>query len=103
MRCPQSQIVLTKILPAFDPSKEVGTKVREINDALDGLKLEADAHVRVLDLWKDFANADGTLKTELYSDQHLHLGPAGYDVLAANLKSVLAKLTELQVDFIESK
>ena len=103
MRCPQSQIVLTKILPAFDPSKEVGAKVREINDALEGLKLEADAHVRVLDLWKDFANADGTLKTELYSDQHLHLGPAGYEVLAARLKPVVAKLTDPPVDFSEPK
>jgi hypothetical protein len=57
----------------------------------------------VLDLWNDFTNADGTLKTELYSDQHLHLGPAGYDVLAAKLKSVVAKLTEPPGDFIESK
>ncbi len=26
LRCPQSQIVLIKVLPAFDPSKEVGAK-----------------------------------------------------------------------------
>ncbi len=48
--------------------------------------LDADAQVRVLDLWTDFTNADGTLKTELYSDKHLHLGPAGYAVYAERLK-----------------
>jgi platelet-activating factor acetylhydrolase IB subunit beta/gamma len=89
MRCPKSRILLVKVLPAFDPSKEVGAKVREINPALDALKLERDPQVQVLDLWRDFTNADGTLKTELYSDGHLHLGPAGYEVLASKLKPAL--------------
>jgi lysophospholipase L1-like esterase len=91
-RCPDSRIVLVKILPAFDPAKEVGAKVREMNAALDGLKLESDAKVRVLDLWADFTNADGTIKTELYSDGHLHLGPAGYEVFASKLKPLLGTL-----------
>ncbi|MCX7006200.1 MAG: GDSL-type esterase/lipase family protein, partial [Kiritimatiellaeota bacterium] len=92
LRCPQSQIVLVKILPAFNPTKEVGAKVREINAALAALKLDADAHVHVLDLWSHFTNPDGTLKTALYSDQHLHLGPAGYEVFAAKLKPVVDSL-----------
>ena len=92
LRYPQSQIVLVKILPAFDPAKEVGAKVREINLALGAVKLDADAHLHVLDLTRDFTNADGTLKTELYSDQHLHLGPAGYEVFASRLKQGMAKL-----------
>jgi hypothetical protein len=92
-RCPESQIVLVKILPAFDPAKEVGAKVREMNAALDALKLESDPKVRVLVLWADFTNADGTLKTELYSDKHLHLGPAGYEVFASKLKPLLEILT----------
>ncbi|MCY2990198.1 MAG: GDSL-type esterase/lipase family protein [Planctomycetota bacterium] len=92
MRCPQSQIVLVKILPAFDPSKEVGAKVREINAALDGLKLDVDPHVHILDLWSEFTNADGTLKTALYSDGHLHLGAAGYEVFASRLKPVVQEL-----------
>jgi lysophospholipase L1-like esterase len=92
LRCPQSQIVLVKILPAFDPSKETGAKVREINAALDGLKLDVDPHVHVLDLWSDFTNPDGTLKIALYSDGHLHLGAAGYEVFAAKLKPVVEKL-----------
>jgi len=92
LRCPQSQIVLVKILPAFDPTKEVGAKMREINAALDALKLDADPKVHILDLWSNFTHADGTLKTELYSDKHLHLGPSGYEVFAGRLKPVMEKL-----------
>ena len=92
LHCPQSQIVLVKILPAFDPAKEVGARVREMNDAIDGYDLDADSHIHVLDLWKDFTNADGTLKTELYSDQHLHLGAAGYETLASRLLPVAKPL-----------
>ncbi len=86
-RCPQSQIVLVKILPAFDPGKEVGAKIREINAALDAVKFGEKVHV--LDLWQAFTNEDGTLKTALYSDGHLHLGPGGYEVLATHLKPLL--------------
>jgi hypothetical protein len=39
LRCPQSQIILVKILPAFDPRKEVGKAVVDINTALDALNL----------------------------------------------------------------
>ncbi len=92
MRCPQSHIILVKILPAFDPTKEVGAKVREINTTLDTLKLDIDANVSVVDLWNDFTNTDGSLEAELYSDKHLHLSPAGYEVLAAKLKPSIQEL-----------
>ncbi|VTU02551.1 hydrolase gdsl : Lipolytic protein G-D-S-L family OS=Pedosphaera parvula (strain Ellin514) GN=Cflav_PD2866 PE=4 SV=1: Lipase_GDSL_2: Lipase_GDSL_2 [Gemmataceae bacterium] len=90
LRCPDSRVVVVKVLPAFDPRKGVGRRVRDINSAVDELKLGADAGVVVLDLWDGFANADGTLKAELYSDKHLHLGPAGYEVFAARLKDALS-------------
>lgn len=86
LRCPKSQVILVKILPAFDPSKEVGAKVREVNATLDSLKLEADPQVRVLDLGDAFTHADGTLKSELYSDKYLHLNLNGYEIFAAKLK-----------------
>ncbi len=89
LRCPKSRIVLVKILPSFDPAKEAGKAAVDINAALDALKLDADANTQLLDLCKDFTNADGTLKAELYSDGHLHLGPAGYDVFAARLKAAV--------------
>lgn len=82
--------MLIKVLPAFDPSKEVGEKVREINTALDALKLNADPQVQLLDLWTDFTNSAGTLNSQLYLDGHLHLNPAGYDVLASRLASIVA-------------
>jgi lysophospholipase L1-like esterase len=94
LRCPKSQIVLVKILPAFDPAKEVGAKVREINTALDALKLDSDSQVHVLDLWSAFTNADGTLRTALYSDGHLHLGAAGYEVFAGKLKPMVVPMVE---------
>ena len=92
MRCPKSQIVLVKILPAFDPAKEAGKAVVDINAALDALTLDRDPQVHILDLWSDFTNTDGTLKTVLYSDGHLHLGPAGYEIFASKLKPVVGKL-----------
>ena len=92
LRCPKSRIVLVKILPAFDPTKETGKAAVDINAALDALKLDTDANIQLLDLCKDFTNADGTLKTELYSDGHLHLGPTGYDLFATQLKTVVDNL-----------
>lgn len=92
MRCPKSQIVLVKTLPAFNPAKEVGAQVKNINTALDTLKLDADANVHLLDFGSEFTNADRTLKTALYSDGHLHLGPAGYEVFAGKLKPLVDKL-----------
>ena len=86
LRCPQSQIIVVKILPAFDPSKEVGATVKEINVALDALRLDGDTQVRVIDLAADFTHADGSLKSELYSDKYLHLNLAGYEVFADKLK-----------------
>jgi lysophospholipase L1-like esterase len=92
LRCPQSQIVLVKILPAFDPSKEVGKQVTNINTLLDTLKLDSDPQVHVLDLWSDFTNAGGTMKTALYSDGHLHLGADGYELYASKLEPVVEAL-----------
>lgn len=94
LRCPTSQIILVKILPAFDPAKEAGKAVVDVNAAIDALKLDADKSVHMLNVWSEFAIADGTLKKDLYSDGHLHLGPAGYEVFAGKLKSVLANLVK---------
>ena len=91
-RCPQAQIVVVKILPAGKPGNIIYQDVKSINTALDALKLDADAHVHVLDLWNDFTSPDGALKTAAYSDGHLHLGPTGYEIYASKLQPVLEKL-----------
>ena len=66
-----------------------GSALVEDNDFAPGGR---DPNVHILDLWQDFTNAEGTLKTALYSDGHLHLGPAGYEVFASKLKPVVEKL-----------
>jgi beta-glucosidase len=91
-RCPQAHLVLVKIFPAFDPAKEAGAQVKNINAALDSLKLDADPQVHILDLWGTFTNADGSLKTAAYSDGHLHLSPAGYELYAGKLQPLVEEL-----------
>jgi len=66
--------------------------VRRINAAVDAIELHADPRVVVLDLAGDFTPADGTLKTPLYSDGHLHLGPEGYELRAARLRPAIDSL-----------
>ena len=85
LRTPDSRVVLLKILPAFDPARDVGARVREMNEGIDGLDLASDPMIRVLDPWGDFTDAEGALRSDLYADGHLHLGPDGYEVLAAKL------------------
>lgn len=91
-RCPNTELIVVKILPAFPPTTDSRHPINKINSALDALKLEDDPKTHVLDLSRDFANADGSLKTELYSDGHLHLGPAGYAVFASKLSLAIANL-----------
>lgn len=92
MKCPKTEVVVVKVLPAFPSGSRVHEDITRINAALDGLKLESDPHVHVLDLWKDFLNPDGTLKTAAYSDGHLHLGDAGYNIYAGKLKPLVDRL-----------
>lgn len=94
LRCSASQIILLKVLPAFDPTKETGKAVVDINKAIDQAALDADPRVHILDLTGDFTHPDGTLKTELYSGDNLHIGPAGYEVLAEKLKPLVDQLLD---------
>jgi len=91
-RCPQTEIVVLKILPAFEPGGVVYNDIKSINTNLDALKLEADPKVHVLDFWSEYTNPDGTLKVEAYSDGHLHLNNAGYEIWAAKLQPLVDKL-----------
>ena len=59
------------------------------NAEIDKLRLDADPKVRVLDLTQDFLNADGTIKTELFTADKIHLSLAGYEVYASRLKPLL--------------
>ncbi|MBX7211682.1 MAG: hypothetical protein K1X78_25465 [Verrucomicrobiaceae bacterium] len=87
---PSAPLVLAKILPAHAPGVPFYEDIKKTNAALDSLKLDSDPKVRVLDLWKDFTNADGTQKKELFTPDNIHLSPAGYAVYAEKLKPLLA-------------
>lgn len=86
---PETPIIVAKILPAHAPGNRFYEDIKLTNAALDLLKLKGDPKVRVLDLWSDFTNADGTIKQELFTHDHIHLSPAGYAVYAERLKPLL--------------
>lgn len=91
-KCPQAAIVVAKILPAHTPGSRFYEDIKQTNAALDPLKLGNDPKLRVLDLWSDFTNADGTIKKDLYTPDSIHLSPAGYAVYAERLKPYLKGL-----------
>ncbi len=86
---PAAAIIVAKILPAHAPGNRFYEDIKKTNAALEPLKLESDPKVRVLDLWNDFTNADGTLKPELFTPDNVHLSPAGYGVYAGRLQPLL--------------
>jgi lysophospholipase L1-like esterase len=91
---PQAAIIVAKILPAHAPGNRFYEDIKKTNAALDPLKLESDPQVRVLDLWSDFTNADGTIKKDLFTPDNIHLSAAGYAVYAEKLKPMLNVLTK---------
>lgn len=86
---PAATIIVAKILPAHAPGNRFYEDIKRTNAALDPLKLESDPNLRVLDLWNEFTNADGTLKSELFTPDNIHLSLAGYSVYAEKLKPLL--------------
>jgi len=88
----KTHIIVVKVLPAGKLGNPVYDGVKNVNAALDALKLDSDPKVHVLDLWNDFTNSDSTLKTAAYSDGHLHLGESGYEIYASKLKQMVETL-----------
>ena len=86
---PAATIIVAKILPAHAPGNRFYDDIKKTNAYLDPLKLDSDPKVKVLDLWSDFANADGTIKKDLFTPDNIHLSPAGYAVYAEKLKPLL--------------
>jgi lysophospholipase L1-like esterase len=86
---PGAAIIVAKILPAHAPGNRFYEDIQKTNAALNPLKLDDDPKVKVLDLWSDFTNADGTIKKDLFTPDNIHLSPAGYAVYAEKLKPLL--------------
>jgi platelet-activating factor acetylhydrolase IB subunit beta/gamma len=86
---PKTLIIVAKILPAHQPGNRFYEDIKKTNAAFDTLKVESDTKLRVLDLWDDFVNADGTLKKDLFTSDKIHLTSLGYATYAAKLKPLL--------------
>ena len=90
---PAAAIIVAKILPAHAPGNRFYEDIQKTNAALDPLKLDSDPKVKVLDLWSDFTNPDGTLKPALFTPDNVHLSPAGYAAYAARLQPLLEQFS----------
>lgn len=91
-RFPKAEIIVTDILPAHAPKIRFYEDIKETNRAVDTLKLDSDKHVHRLLLWKEFVQADGMLKPELFVTDKIHLSEAGYALWASRLKPLLDPL-----------
>ncbi len=86
---PEADVVVAKILPCHAPKTRFYEDILLTNAEIDKLNLEADPKVRVLDLTKDFLDADGTIKQALFTPDNIHLSLAGYEIYAKRLKPLL--------------
>ena len=71
---PKAPVIVMKVFPAHTPGSPFYEDIKKVNAALDTLNLEADPKVRVLDIWGDMVDADGTLKRELFTPDNIVLG-----------------------------
>lgn len=90
---PNTSIIVVKILPAHAPGNRFYEDIKLTNTCLDTLNLTSDKQTRVLDLWGDFTNPDGTLKEGLFAPDRIHLhAERGYSLYASKLKPLLESL-----------
>ena len=90
---PKSPVIVVKVFPAHAPGNPFYADIRKVNTALDSLDLESDPKVRVLDIWKDMVNPDGTLRKDLFTPDNIHLTQqGGYKLYASKLKPMLEEL-----------
>jgi lysophospholipase L1-like esterase len=86
---PAAELIVAKILPCHAPKVRFYEDILLTNAEIDRLNLGADPKVRVLDLTKDFLNADGKIKQALFTPDNIHLSLEGYAVYAARLEPLL--------------
>ena len=90
-RVPAAHVVLVKLLPAAKPGSPVRESITKVNAALDGLHLDKDPMVQVLDLMSDLTHQDGALRDEAYAYDQMYLGDYGYEIYAAKLRPLIEK------------
>lgn len=87
-KVPDTRIVLLGILPRKDQAK-LKADLDTVNHLLQ-IRLHPRPYIDVLDLGNKFRNADGSFNAKLFTEG-LHPNPAGYAILAENLKTFLDK------------
>jgi lysophospholipase L1-like esterase len=91
-KLPQAKIVLCSILPRGESSDPLGAKARAVNEQIAPL---ANQRTTIwLDLTPSFVDADGGLRSELYSGDKLHLSIAGYREWGEALRRTLAPFNQ---------
>lgn len=94
---PEAAILAASILPAHAPGHRFHEDIKKTNAALKKLHLNGLSNVRTLDLWGDFTHADGSLKRELFTQDNIHLSPAGYAVYAEKIAPFLSAALDRSV------
>jgi platelet-activating factor acetylhydrolase IB subunit beta/gamma len=91
---PQSHLIFMPVLPINDHGNSDRKWVAEVNSkSLERIK--DHKNLEVLDLSNDFLNADGSLKSEFYTDDKVHFQNAAYSFIASKLKPLVdAKLNQ---------
>lgn len=89
---PKVPIVLVKVLYCGTPDDPFYQNITKTNAALDLLKLESLPLVKVIDFNAELINADGTIKSELFTSDKIHLNGQGYALYAKHLRPVLKEL-----------
>lgn len=85
---PGTRLLLQSIMPR---GAEFADLVREANIHL--WQFAPTVHAQYLDLWPALADEDGAIRAE-YSDDDLHLTPAGYEAWLAELRPALERLRD---------
>ncbi|MEI6715190.1 MAG: GDSL-type esterase/lipase family protein, partial [Verrucomicrobiota bacterium] len=94
-KCPNSEIVVVRPFPMGPVGTATFVNGQKINTAVEGLKFENDPKVHILDFYREFFNADGSIKTEYFDSPQsiLHLDYVkGYNLYADKLKPMVEQL-----------
>ena len=86
---PGSRMLVQSIMPR---GREFAKRINDANIHLR--QFSSTVHAQYLDLWPAMALEDGELNPA-FSEDRLHLSPAGYDAWVGELRPALARLREL--------
>jgi lysophospholipase L1-like esterase len=91
-RFPKADLIVFKIFPAHAPGNTFYEDIRKANAAIDTLGLTADPKVQLIDLTSELLKPDGSLRTEYYQPDNIHLNQdVGYGMWATKLQPLVKR------------